>query len=235
LVNVPFQRILLAATLAIPFCAAGQQVELWRFDRLDKIGGHTTTILGHPRVIETPGDRAIQFSGIDDALFVNNHPLAGATRFTWEVEVRPDRGGAPEQRFFHLQEQDPKTGLDTATRLLFETRIVENRWCLDSYANSPTGSKVLIDRQRLHSLGEWHHIAMVYDGKEFRHYVDGVLQGAATVQLSPQGEGRSSMGVRINLVDYFKGAIRMARMTRGVLAPEAFRSSLNLPVPKARN
>lgn len=233
--NVPFKRTLLAASLLIPFCAAGQPAELWKFENLDKIGGHTTTILGHPRVIETPAGKAIEFNGIDDAIFVKTHPLAGAKTFTWEVEFRPDRGGSPEQRFFHLQEQDPKTGLDTTTRLLFETRLIGDRWCLDSFANSPTGSKPLIDRQRLHSLGEWHHIAMVYDGKEFRHYVDGVLQGAAAVHLTPQGAGRSSMGVRINLVDYFRGAIRMARMTRRALAPEEFRTGLNLAVPKARD
>jgi hypothetical protein len=63
---------------------------------------------------------------------------------------------------------------------------------------------------------------MVYDGSEFRHYVDGKLQGAAAVRLSPQGEGHSSIGVRINRRDYFKGAIRQARMTRRALSAEEF-------------
>ena len=63
---------------------------------------------------------------------------------------------------------------------------------------------------------------MVYDGREFRNYVDGVQEGAAQLHLAPQGPGRTSVGVRINRVDYFKGAIRVARLTRGALSPAEF-------------
>ncbi len=200
--------------------AAGSEV--WILDRLDEIGGHRTTILGNPRVVDTSLGKAIEFDGVDDAIFVDVHPLAGAETFTWEVIFRPDSGGNPEQRFFHLQEQDPKTRADTQTRLLFETRLIDGRWCLDTFAFSPSGSKALIDRSLLHSLDEWHHAALVYDGKQMRHYVDGVQELAADVRLSPQGQGHTSLGVRINRVDYYKGAIRMARMTRRALAPEEF-------------
>jgi len=196
--------------------------EVWVLDRLDQIGGHPTTILGNPRVIDTPLGKAIEFDGVDDAIFLDVHPLAGAETFTWEVVFRPASGGGAEQRFFHLQEQDPKTRADTQTRLLFETRLIDGKWCLDSFAFSPSGSKALIDRTRLHTLDAWHHAALVYDGKEMRHYVDGVQELAAPVQLTPQGQGHTSLGVRINRVDYYKGAIRLARMTRGVLRPEEF-------------
>ena len=72
----------------------------WQFDRLDKIGGHPVTVVGHPKVI----GKAIEFDGQGDALFLDVHPLAGAAQFTLEVIFRPDRGGRAEQRFFHLQE-----------------------------------------------------------------------------------------------------------------------------------
>src|SRR5580700_11710538 len=108
--------------------AAAQEV--WTFDSLDKIGGHTVTVIGHPRVIDTPGGKAIEFNGVDDGLFIDVHPLAGAQTFTWEAIFRPD-GGAFEQRWFHLAEQDPKTGADTGNRMLFEVRIVDNQqWYL---------------------------------------------------------------------------------------------------------
>ena len=196
--------------------------ETWIFNRLDKIGVHPATVLGHPRVIDTPHGKAVQFNGVDDAIFLDVHPLAGAGTFTWEVVFRPDRDGAAEQRFFHLQEKDPNTGQDTATRLLFETRLLEGRWYLDSFALSGSESKALMDRAQLHTLDEWHHAAAVYDGKEFRNYVDGKLQGAAKVYLVPQGPGRTSIGVRINKKDYFKGAVRIARMTKRALYPEEF-------------
>ena len=79
-----------------------------------------------------------------------------------------------------------------------------------------------MDRKLLHPLDKWYHVAMVYDGREFRNYVDGKLQVAAEIRLTPQGQGHYSAGVRINRVDYFKGAIRLSRMTRRALTPEEF-------------
>lgn len=190
--------------------------EVWTFDRISRLGKHKTTVKGDPRVIETPEGKAVQFDGVDDAIFVDVHPLAGAATFTWEVIFRPDAGGGREQRFFHLQE----TGADT--RLLFETRLTGNSWYLDSYAHSPTGNKTLVRPDKLHPVGQWYHAAMVYDGKQFRHYVNGALEASADVNLAPQGAGRTSVGVRINLVDYFKGAIRKSRFTRRALKPEEF-------------
>ena len=196
--------------------------ETWTFDRLDRIGEHSITVLGNPRVIDTPVGKAIEFDGIDDALMVDVHPLSGAREFTWEAIFRPD-GGAPEQRWFHLQESG------TDHRMLFEIRIVNGQWCLDSYVHSATGEKALMDRTKLHTLGEWHHVAAVYDGREFRNYVNGVQQGAAELALAPQRSGRTAVGVRINLVNYFRGAIARARFTRAALAPAEF-----LAVPDRR-
>jgi len=198
--------------------------EIWRFDNLERIGGHAVTVLGHPRLIETPAGRAVEFNGVDDALFLDSHPLAGARTFSWEVIFRPDTGGQPEQRFFHLQERDAKTGADTTARMLFEIRVIGDRWCLDSFVGSADAgrSRTLLDRGKLHSLGEWHHAAEVYDGLEFRNYVDGVEQEASAVEFAPQGQGHASVGVRINKVYYFKGAIFLARMTKRALPRAEF-------------
>ena len=46
--------------------------------------------------------------------------------------------------------------------------------------------------------------------------------GAAAVQLAPQGAGRTSVGVRMNKLFYFKGAVRMARFSRRALTPAEF-------------
>jgi hypothetical protein len=205
-----------ALSLLIP---AGAQ-EVWTFDRIDRIGGHATTVLGHPRVIETPYGKAVEFNGVDDGLLIDNHPLAGAETFTWEAIFRPD-GGNAEQRWFHLEE-NPATGSDADNRMLFEIRVIDGRWCLDAFNRSGAVQKALLNRANLHELGKWHHVAAVYDGKEFRSYVDGVPDGAATVHLTPQGPGRAAVGVRINKLYYFKGAVRMARFTRRALAPSEF-------------
>lgn len=195
---------------------AGQSgSEVWTFDRLDRIGGHPTTVLGNPRVVDTPVGKAIEFDGVDDALFVDVHPLAGATVFTWEAIFRPD-GGNRAQRWFHLQE----SGSDN--RMLFEVRVVGDRWFLDSYNFSTTGEATLMNKGSLHPVGQWYHVAAVYDGKVFSNYVNGVRDGAKEVALAPQGPGRTSMGVRINLVDYFKGAIHASRFSRRALSPAEF-------------
>jgi hypothetical protein len=210
--------------------SARAESKVWTFDRLDRIGGQATTILGEPRVVETPYGKAIEFDGVDDAIFLDVHPLAGAESFTWEVVFRPDSNGSPEQRFFHLQERDAKTGDDTQTRMLFETRLTGGQWFLDSFVLSGNASKALMNRQRLHPLDEWYHVAMVYDGTEFRNYVDGQQEGGASLRLTPQAAGHTSIGVRINRKDYFKGAVRLARFTPRALKPEEF---LNARTPSA--
>ena len=179
-------------------------------------------VLGHPRVIKTPLGKAIQFNGVDDAIFIPEHPLAGLENFTFEAIFRPERGGKPEQRWFHLAEQDLKTGADTDTRFLFEIRVIGDQWCLDAFVHTPTVSKALMYRNILHPLDVWHHVAMVYDGQEFRSYVNGELQGKAAIHFEPEGRGHASVGVRINKVDYFKGSVREARFTPRALAPDQF-------------
>ena len=209
----------LLAIVVVLFMSASRATapddEVWTFDRLDRLGGHQTTVLGDPRVVETPIGKAVEFDGVDDALLVDVHPLAGAETFTWEAIFRPD-GGRAAQRWFHLQEAG------TENRMLFEIRVVDDRWYLDSYGHSGDAQQALMNRDSLHPLGVWHHVAAVYDGREFRNYVNGTLDGAAEIRFLPQKEGRSSVGVRINLVDYFKGAIHLARFTRHALRPSEF-------------
>jgi hypothetical protein len=231
-------------TLSIPACAAlwlglaparglaGPPASVtWTFDRLDRIGGHLTTVEGNPKVIETPVGKAVLFDGVDDALFIDNHPLAGAETFTFEAILRPD-GGDFEQRWFHLAERDAKTGqvtnvdpktrADTNSRFLFELRVVGSQWYLDAFVNGPGYSRALMVQDKLHALGRWYHVAQVYDGAEYRSYVNGELQGKAEISFRPQGPGRAAVGVRLNRVNYFKGAVRQARFTPRALSPAEF-------------
>ncbi len=198
----------------LPLALQAAEVEEWKFDRLDRLGGHGTRVEGNPKLV----DGAIEFNGVDDALFLDVHPLAGAKQFSWELVFRPSRGGKPEQRCFHLTENG------STHRMLFETRLIGEQWCLDSFVASSTGQKALIDRGKLHSLDAWHHVAMVYDGRELRHYVDHKLELSAEVALAPHTEGKCSVGVRYNKIDYFKGAMRLARFHKRAVAASEFHS-----------
>src|ERR1700744_3802637 len=93
-------RILLSALTMTAWIPLGQAQgttapaqQTWRFDRLDSIGGHATHIVGNPQLIDTPAGKAIQFNGVSDGIFVDDHPLAGAATYTWEVIFRPDADG----------------------------------------------------------------------------------------------------------------------------------------------
>jgi concanavalin A-like lectin/glucanase superfamily protein len=221
--------VLLAAAMVQPPIT---QPAVWTFDRLADIGGVRTTVEGDPKIVDTPHGKAVEFDGVDDAIFIDRHPLAGAAAFTFEAIFRPD-GGDAAQRWFHLAERDPVTGLltsappdnptqDANARMLFELRVVGDRWYLDAFVAGTGYSRALMIKDKLHPVGRWYHVAQTYDGRWFRSYVDGVLQGEAEIAFTPQRDGAASIGTRINRRNYFKGAIREARFTRRALAPESF-------------
>ena len=228
--TAPTRRSVLAGGLAVATagCATAQGLEatdreLWTFDRIARVGGHKTTAEGAPRLTGSPYGPAMQFNGVDDALFIDNHPLAGAGRFTFEALFRPD-GGAHEQRWFHLQEAPPATGVEQwpGTRFLFEIRVYDRQWCLDAFTKGPGYNQVLIFPDKLHPVGEWAHVAQTYDGVTYRSFVNGVLQGEAPLAFRPQGTGATSVGCRFNRVNYFNGAVRSAAFSRRALTPDAF-------------
>ena len=204
----------LGAALALP--AAAQ--EIWRFDQTATLGGHPTKVLGHPAVIDTPMGKAVEFNGVDDALFIPVHPLAGAATWTWEMIFKPDPDGKPEQRVFHLQSVDAATGVDVPNeRMLFEIRIRDGKWCLDSFATAGGQSRALLNCDKVYPFGKWYRVTAVYDGKMLRNYVGDELQGEGELQLRPELPGRSSVGTRIDLRDYYKGGMYEARFTKSAL------------------
>ncbi len=152
-------RRLLVGIFCVATCVVAMSQEslkqvTWRFEDTASLGGHAMKVFGHPRVIETSMGKAIAFNGVDDALFVGVHPLAGAETWTWEMIFKPDADGKAEQRVFHLQSIDPATGEDVAEeRMLFEIRIVKGEWCLDSFATSGGQRLPLLNREKRYPFG----------------------------------------------------------------------------------
>ena len=215
------KRLLTCVALLFPLFASAQQATTWRFDSTKQIAGHPTTVLGAPKVVQTDIGKAVEFAGNNtagDALFVDSLPLAGALNYTFEVVFRPSSAGQTEQRFFHMQENGSES------RRMFELRIVDHKWCLDTVAfNYPAGEPVRTgvmlncDAQHTFPLDRWYAVAAVYDGKVLRAYVDGVLQGEIAVSLIPLGPGGTSVGTRYTKRDYFTGDIFSARFTPSAL------------------
>jgi len=193
----------------------GSQV-VWTLDNLTRVGGHAVTVVGTPRVVPTPVGPAVEFNGSTDGLMLDVNPIEGLARFTVEALFEPSPDGPEEQRFLHVSE----TGSER--RLMMETRILpDRRWCLDTYLRMEAPGLTLIDRAKTHPAGRWHASSLTYDGKTMASYVDGVRELSGEVAFEPLKAGRISIGVRQNLVSWFKGRIRLVRVT-----PEA------LPAPK---
>ena len=108
-------------------------------------------------------------------------------------------------------------------RILIEARFMDDGyWYLDTFVNSAKDSYTLIDAGKTHRLGEWYNVTLMCDGREMRHYVNGQKELSAPLALGPLRDGKTSTGMRMNKVCWFKGAIRKIRYTPKVLQPEKF-------------
>ena len=174
---------------------------------------------GNPSTITSPYGEAVQFDGKGDGLFLEKNPLVNLRHFTVEVFFRPDPNGQTEQRFLQMGEVNGE-------RMMLETRLTEdNQWYLDAYIKSGDSSKALIDKSKLHPAGEWCHIAFVVDDGKMDTYVAGKHELEGKVPFSPFTRGRTSIGVRMNKVYWFKGAIARIRITPKALMPSEFTMS----------
>jgi hypothetical protein len=190
---------------------------VWKVDNLKSIGGNAVEVLGSPKVVRTDRGKAVVFDGVGDGIFINTNPLAGAARFTIEAIFRPDAGGEKEQRWLHIEDTE-----NTESRALLETRLNGEEWFLDTFLKSGESRMPLLAENFKHPTGRWYHVALVYDGAEMRHYIDGKLELSGKIDFKTFGKGRTSIGVRQNKVYWFKGAVLKARFTNRALSPDQF-------------
>ena len=224
------KHVLLAMTAAVSLASAAQaEQSVWRFDNLSHIGDLSPKVEGSPKLVDSPVGKAVQFNGSDTALFFPGRPLVGAKTFTIEAIFRPE-GGDLQQRWMHIAETDPATGQDAKpggtadpnARFMFEVRVVKDQWYLDAFVQSKAGSKALAFPEKLHPINQWYAVEQTYDGKTYRSYVNGVLEGEGDVAFTPHGAGHVMVGVRMNHVNYFKGSVALARFTDKALSPAEF-------------
>jgi hypothetical protein len=188
----------------------------WTLDRLDQIAGYPTTIFGAPRLVSSPYGPAVEFGGQADSLLAPLNPLTGLGCFTVEVLFRPDADGLPEQRFLHM-------GTVDGDRALLETRLTaDGCWFLDTYIRSGASDSTLLNQGFLHPVGRWYHLALTCDGRQHANYVDGQLERRCPVAYAPAQGGRTSIGVRLNHVCWFRGAIHQIRISPQALEPQGF-------------
>jgi hypothetical protein len=199
--------------------SAQQSVVEWKLSILNDSLVPGESKEGGPQTVDSPLGKAVHFDGVRDGIFLNTNPLENLSRFTVEIFFQPDGKAPHEQRFLHMG--DART-----ERLLLETRVTDDdQWCLDAFLRSGDSSRTLIDKNKLHPTGKWYHIAYVVDNGKMDVYVNGELELNGKVDFSPMKAGRTSMGVRMNKVSWFKGAIYKVRVTPKCLPPAEFMKS----------
>jgi hypothetical protein len=188
---------------------------VWTVENTATIGGHPVTVVGAPKISDTEHGRAVCFNGVDEGLVVEANPLAGLAEFTLEVLFKPEPGGAPEQRFVHMAEDGSEN------RALVELRMApEGPWYLDTYLHKDDAKLALVRPETKHAAGTWYWAALTYRDGHMRHFVNGVEEAAGAVRMAPLGGGKTSIGVRLNRVSWFRGCIREVRVTETALGRE---------------
>lgn len=203
------------ASVLSPEPPISEKTVVWRLDNLTSVGGLKPEVLGAPQVVTDRARGAVLlFDGAHDALVLPVNPIAGWPQFTIEILLKPDPAGPAEQRFFHIATDNPKN------RALLETRIRPGgQWCLDAYLGSNGVSQPQIDWKALHPAGQWYWAAMTCDGRRMAHYVNGREEGAGAFAFAPLAPGKTSVGVRMNRVYWFKGCIAELRFHPAALPP----------------
>ena len=188
----------------------------WNLADLTSPGATGVTKVGDPRQIDCPYGRAVEFDGKGDALFLDTDPLLHLHQFTIEIIFRPDPNAPAEQRFLQMGEVNGE-------RMMMETRVTpDNQWYFDAFIRSGDSSRTLVDNTKLHPTATWHHAAFVVDRGAMETYVDGKRELQGSVQFTPLTKGTTSIGVRMNRLYWFKGAIHKIKITPTKLGPSDF-------------
>lgn len=185
---------------------------VWDLNSLANIGGNQVEISGSPIIEDSENGKAILFNGINGALLIKSNPINNFNSFTIEMIFRPDVANDPankEQRFLHIQDM-----LNENSRILLELRITDDgKWFMDTFIKSNDSQLALYAENFPHPVGKWYKIALVYENGVMKHFVDGIEEMSGKVEFIPISEAHTSIGVRINHISWFKGAIQSIRFS----------------------
>ncbi|MFM2081761.1 MAG: hypothetical protein RL380_452, partial [Verrucomicrobiota bacterium] len=210
------------ALTALSFSVRAQTT--WLVNNTTNIGGYGVGKYGAPTVVSTPYGNAVHFNGVNDGLVVSNNPLGGMSNLTVELIFKHDQLTVPlawQPRIVHVQSPSPPDH-----RLTLETRVVTNSsvqgFLLDTFlrfSGTAGYSFTLTNGNFPHTIADWAHMAVTYDGTNFRNYVNAQLENSNPLNgLTFTNGGYTSIGMRGTFQNYFQGAVLALRFTPRVLA-----------------
>jgi hypothetical protein len=179
---------------------------------VDSGGGHAVTCAGGtcPTRVAGKHGQGYQFTGsqVNVAPAADLDSSAGFTAAIWvNVTALPGpKSYCPWNKTFNATSDTFSFCIDSAGSVVFEL-------------DTPGGTMISDSTAPIISAGQWHHIAMTWDGSNFADYVDGNVGGSGSLPLGAGNLGLELGGVRGS--NYLNGIVDDALYyTRGLTAAE---------------
>lgn len=94
-------------------------------------------------------------------------------------------------------------------------------WYPDLFMRTEHEALTLIDSIKTHPVGEWARMRLVYKEGQLKGYVNGVEELSGQIRYEPiSAAGKTAIGMRMNRVSFFKGAIKEVIVTPGAALSE---------------
>ncbi len=199
----------------IDTCTNSSSIINWTISELIKHSDRKVTIKGSPKSLETNQGSSVIFNGLSDGIFIDSLPIKALTYITIEAIIYPEEDGPVEQRFFH-------SGTIRGNRIMLETRTTSTHWYFDAFVKCNNKGLALVNPDLLHPLNCWYHVAFVIDDGHLSTYINGKLEIKDFIEFYPTLEGITSIGVRQNMVSWFKGKISEINIAPKALLPAEF-------------
>ena len=184
-------------------------IVVWKLHDTTAVDGIKPIVLGTPQIIPENKRSALMFDGIDDGLIIPINPLKGLKHFTVEILFKPAACDSAAPRMVHIQDEE-------GNRCTIELRITrQGKWYLDAFLKNGKINKglTLYDSTRQHLCDQWYWVALMYDGNTMTQYVDAMKEKEGTIALNTMTDGQTSVGVRLNRINWFKGQISEIRFS----------------------
>jgi len=190
----------------------------WPIDSITRLGDQPISAIDSPTVTSSSPGTVVCFDGSNDGLLSPGNPIAGLSRFTLQLLLRPV-GDDANPRILHIQ-----SPVSAARRLMMELRT-NGAGQFHGYARFSwnTLAVALQDTQALHDLGQWTWFAVSYDGRTMRLFMNGVEEANGTSDLAfgPMDDGPMSLGMRQSANYFFHGCLGRLIVSDVALDPAA--------------
>ncbi|UJR78559.1 LamGL domain-containing protein [Sandaracinus amylolyticus] len=169
---------------------------------------------GAPGCEAAPPSRALAFDGTDDGASMGAARPLGLARFTVEAWVRRDGPGVATGTGVgglsivpiagKGRGEDDGSNVDCNYAFGFVGDVLGA-----DFEDMATGANhPVVGRTRVAS-GEWHHVAVTYDGTTWRLYLDGALDGSARANATPRADSIQHFGIGTALDSMGRAAGRL--------------------------